>query len=87
MVDSSGMRAPPAELEPAIFGLEVRRLVHQAKGAGVTPAHSELQYRFDTISKFGFNEIDIWMVGPDPKLLAAFDLWNPFIADWLQATS
>ena len=25
--------APPAGLEPAIFGLEVRRLVHYAKGA------------------------------------------------------
>ena len=25
--------APPAGLEPAIFGLEVRRLVHKAKGA------------------------------------------------------
>jgi hypothetical protein len=25
----------------------------------------------------------VWMVGPDPKLLQAFDLWNPYFADFL----
>ena len=36
-------RAPPAGLEPAIFGLEVRRLVHQAKGA-VMSLSSTIKY-------------------------------------------
>ena len=55
--------------------------------AKVTPTQAQLKYRFDTISKFGFNEIDVWMVAPDPKLLAAFDLWNPFLADFLELAS
>ena len=32
--------------------------------AKVTPTQAQLQYRFDAISQFGFNEIDVWMVGP-----------------------
>ena len=63
--------------------------------AKVTPTQAQLQYRFDAISQFGFNEIDVWMVGPvslwarvdgsDPKLLAALDSWIPFLADFLAA--
>jgi hypothetical protein len=53
--------------------------------AKVTPTQAQLQYRFDAISQFGFNEIDVWMLGPDPQLLAALDSWNPFFADFLAA--
>lgn len=69
------------KLENTGIGLCPSCLVHTE----VTPAW--LQYRFDTISKFGFSEIDVWMVGPDPKLLAAFDLWNPFLADFLSTNN